>query len=104
MGESCVFVVCFLGVGIGVGWECLRILAIVLWPYYIGAKQSGFKALGDSKDLNIPGASSTLAVNRGWVKDNTKRVEGFLKALIEATALTNSDHDKTVAAIASHLR
>jgi NitT/TauT family transport system substrate-binding protein len=79
-------------------------LAALTWPYYIGAKQSGFKVLGDSKDLKLPGASSTLAVSRSWVKDNPKLVDSFLKALIEATALTNSDRDKAVAAIANHLR
>lgn len=78
--------------------------AALAWPYYISAKQSGFKVLGDSKDLKIAGASSTLAVNRAWVKDNPKVVDAFLKGLIEATALTNGDHDKTVAAIANHLR
>lgn len=79
-------------------------LAALTWPYYIAAKQSGFKVVGDSKDIKLPGASSTLAVSRAWVKDNPKVVESFLKALIEATALTNADHDKSVAAIANHLR
>jgi NitT/TauT family transport system substrate-binding protein len=79
-------------------------LAALTWPYYIAAKQSGFKVLGDSKDIKLPGASSTLAVSRAWVKDNPKLVESFLKGLVEATALTNSDHDKAVAAIANHQR
>jgi NitT/TauT family transport system substrate-binding protein len=79
-------------------------LAALAWPYYLQAKQAGFKVLGDSKDINLPGASSTLAVSRAWVKDNPKVVEAFLKGLIEATAVTNADHEKSLAAISAHMR
>lgn len=53
--------------------------------------------------IQLPGVSSTLAVSRSWVKGNPRLVESFLKALIQSTALTNADHDKSVAAIANHL-
>ena len=77
--------------------------AVQAWPYYLLAEKQGFHVLADAKKMKIAGTSLTLGVSRAWARDNPTLVEGFLKGLVEATALANTDRAKSEAAIARHL-
>jgi NitT/TauT family transport system substrate-binding protein len=76
--------------------------ATLVWPYYLQAKQQGFVAIGDGKEMKIPGASLTVGVQREWVKNNPKLVDGLLRALSESVSLANNDKDKVIAATRKH--
>lgn len=76
----------------------------VTWPFYLEGMKKGLPVLADGKKLNIPAASLTMAVQRTWLKSHHAEVQNFLKAVVEATALANTDRAKAEAAISKHLK
>lgn len=60
-------------------------------PFNFQADKAGLRKLADLKEWHVPAAATNIAVRREWLARNPQILAGFLKGLIEATALAKSN-------------
>jgi len=66
---------------------------------YTMAVASGYKALVDLSQYNIPIPGSGVTASRRWIQDNQDTVRRFIKSTVEAIALLKQDKQVVLTAI-----
>jgi ABC-type nitrate/sulfonate/bicarbonate transport system substrate-binding protein len=77
---------------------------ILSWPTSLDAQKAGYVMVADAKPMHIPAASSTFSTSRAWVQANPTAVSGFLKGMIEAMSIVNSDKARAEASLGKRLK
>jgi NitT/TauT family transport system substrate-binding protein len=74
------------------------------FPYDIKAKEAGYRELADLAQSGVRYASSSFLANRQFLSQQKARVEGFVRALIEAIHFIRTRRDAGIKILARYTR